>query len=246
MIIFQAFATSSIVGKLVVFVLMAFSVWGLGVWLAKLASLKTMYMKGVMVVRNYRNYTHPMGYLLKGYKREVGVCQGVIYSRVIEQFLLIMKAKGITEEQMGNWDMCTNLPKLSDTEFSLIQSVAEQTLSEQLLLIEDDMSKVALCVSVPPSLGLFGTVWGVMESFMQMGAGGGAALISAVAPGISGALLTTICGLLISIAGSFGYNDLAARVQRLTVLCENFTDEILSDISRAHRISHNNESNGML
>ena len=95
------------------------------------------------------------------------------------------------------------------------------------------MGTVANAVSTCPFLGLLGTVWGVMDAFGGM-AVSGAATLSAVAPGISGALLTTIVGLLVAIPSAIGYNVLTNRIRKLHVQMDNFAQEFMSAVQRAY------------
>ena len=69
---------------------------------------------------------------------------------------------------------------------------------EELRKLEKGMSSLATIASVSPFIGLFGTVWGVMDSFAGLG-DAGAASLRAVAPGISEALVTTAAGLFAAI-----------------------------------------------
>lgn len=93
------------------------------------------------------------------------------------------------------------------------------------------MGLLATAVSSSPMLGLLGTVWGVMDSFVAM-AQQGSVNLSAVAPGIAGALLTTVIGLLVAIPSAIGYNLLASRVRTLSVLMDNFADEFMAEVQR--------------
>ena len=85
--------------------------------------------------------------------------------------------------------------------------------------------------TIAPMMGLFGTVWGVMVSFEGMGKQGMANL-SAVAPGIASALLTTVVGLLVAIPTAVGSNFLANRIQFLCVQLENFPDKFASRLQQ--------------
>jgi biopolymer transport protein TolQ len=96
------------------------------------------------------------------------------------------------------------------------------------------MGLVATAASTAPFLGLLGTVWGVMEAFGGM-ALGGTAMLSAVAPGISGALLTTVVGLLVALPSVVGYNLLSDSIRRISVEMDNFVDELMADVERQYR-----------
>jgi len=113
---------------------------------------------------------------------------------------------------------------LTSHQVESVQAVIDRTLADEALLLEDGMGLLATAVSACPFLGLLGTVWGVMDAFMGM-ASSGAATLSAVAPGIAGALLTTVVGLLVALPSAIGYNMLTSRIRRLAVQMDNFSQE---------------------
>ena len=88
--------------------------------------------------------------------------------------------------------------------------------------------------STSPYVGLFGTVWGIMNSFRSL-ANMTQATLAAVAPGISEALVATAMGLFAAIPAVIGYNRFAARVEGLTKRYEAFADELTSIL---HRVAH--------
>ena len=94
---------------------------------------------------------------------------------------------------------------LNEVQVRGVRNVAERIDGRPVLLLENSMGLLATAVTTAPFLGLLGTVWGVMESFGGM-AVTGSAMLSAVAPGISGALLTTVVGLLVALPSAIGYN----------------------------------------
>ena len=69
---------------------------------------------------------------------------------------------------------------------------------------------------------------------MSMANSGSTMMITSVAPGISGALLTTVMGLLIAIPAVWGFNYLSDRVRSTSVKVRNFTDQLVADIARHH------------
>ena len=86
--------------------------------------------------------------------------------------------------------------------------------------------------STSPYVGLFGTVWGIMNSFRSL-ANMTQATLAAVAPGISEALIATAMGLFAAIPAVIGYNRFAARVEVLMKRYEAFVDELTSILHRA-------------
>jgi len=123
--------------------------------------------------------------------------------------------------------------KLGQTQISSVRNVAERTMADQALLLENSMGLLATAVTTAPFLGLRGTVWGVMDAFGGM-AVTGSAMLSAVAPGISGALLTTVVGLLVALPSAIGYNMLSDQIRRLCVEMDNFSQELISDVERQY------------
>lgn len=119
--------------------------------------------------------------------------------------------------------------KLTTVEIETVRSAMERTVADQILRIEDKIGYLATAVSACPFFGLFGTVWGVMVAFCGM-ASNARADISAIAPGVSGALLTTVVGLLVAIPSLIGYNLLTIIIRQLTVNMDNFVEEFMARI----------------
>jgi biopolymer transport protein TolQ len=104
---------------------------------------------------------------------------------------------------------------------------AEDTASAQIDGLDRHLGILATTGTVTPFIGLFGTVWGIMDAFQGIGATGSASL-AAVAPGISEALVTTAAGLAAAIPAVIGYNMLLARVRRLAARVDRFVPQFLS------------------
>lgn len=122
--------------------------------------------------------------------------------------------------------------ELTPLQVEVVRRVTERTVADQILALENRMGFLMTAVSVSPLLGLLGTVWGVLDAFGAMAIVGSANL-SAVAPGISAALLTTVVGLLVAIPSTIGYNLLAARIRKLAVQMDNFSQELASGLQRS-------------
>ena len=102
------------------------------------------------------------------------------------------------------------------------------SLADQLATIKSPLYSVVegICASAAPFIGLFGTVWGIMNSFRGMSLQGSAG-IAAVAPGIAEALITTAAGIGVAIPAIVAYNLLNRRVQLMTALLDRFSSEFL-------------------
>ena len=97
--------------------------------------------------------------------------------------------------------------------------------------LENNLSYLATVGSVSPYIGLFGTVWGIMESFRSL-AGVQQATLAMVAPGISEALIATAMGLLAAIPAVIAYNSFATEIDQLVVRYENFLEEFTGILQR--------------
>ena len=97
--------------------------------------------------------------------------------------------------------------------------------------LDSHLSLLATIGSISPYIGLFGTVWGIMRSFIALGAVEHASL-AMVAPGIAEALIATAMGLFAAIPAVIAYNRYAERVDRLSSTYENFAEEFATILQR--------------
>ncbi|MBM3880802.1 MAG: biopolymer transporter ExbB [Verrucomicrobia bacterium] len=112
-----------------------------------------------------------------------------------------------------------------------VKRTLERAVAQEALRLESGLILLALAVSGSPFLGLLGTVWGVMSAFSgvaQAAAAGHRPDLASMAPGVSGALITTVAGLLVAIPSMFGYNWLVHNLRVLTVELDNFAQELVS------------------
>jgi biopolymer transport protein TolQ len=112
-----------------------------------------------------------------------------------------------------------------------IQRTLRQATSSELAKLERAVPFLATAGNTAPFIGLFGTVWGIMDSFRDIGEAGSASL-AVVAPGISEALITTAMGLFAAIPAVIFFNFFSARIRSLEVEMENFSAEFLNILDR--------------
>ena len=105
------------------------------------------------------------------------------------------------------------------------------SLAREQVLLEKHLPFLATVASVSPYIGLFGTVWGIMNSFRGL-AGANQATLSAVAPGISEALIATAIGLFAAIPALIAYNRYISETDLLLSHYESFIDEFSSVLHR--------------
>jgi biopolymer transport protein TolQ len=104
-------------------------------------------------------------------------------------------------------------------------------MAREVEMLENNLTFLATVGSVSPYVGLFGTVWGIMESFRAL-AGVQQATLAMVAPGISEALIATAMGLLAAIPAVIAYNKFASEIDVMIVRYENFLEEFTGILQR--------------
>ena len=114
---------------------------------------------------------------------------------------------------------------------SRIERSMDVALSKQANQLQNNLGALASIGSVAPFIGLFGTVWGIMNAFIEIAAQQNTNL-AVVAPGIAEALLATGLGLLAAIPAVVFYNNLSADSDRLIGSYEAFADEFSTILSR--------------
>ncbi len=105
-------------------------------------------------------------------------------------------------------------------------------MSEEITRLERNMSWLATIAGVSPFIGLFGTVWGIIDAFQQLSTAGSASL-RAVAPGISEALITTAMGLFVAIPAYIFYNVFGSSIKEFGARMEDFQLEFLNLTERS-------------
>ncbi len=103
--------------------------------------------------------------------------------------------------------------------------------TRELDKLEQNLTFLATVGSTSPYIGLFGTVWGIMNSFLSLSAMKQATL-AVVAPGIAEALIATAIGLFAAIPAVIAYNRFSDRVDRIAVRYENFREEFTTLLER--------------
>jgi len=126
---------------------------------------------------------------------------------------------GFTKEKAGMENISRALSKAAETE---------------LTRLERALPFLATTGSTAPFIGLFGTVWGIMNAFRSIGLAGSASLIS-VAPGISEALVATAAGLAAAIPAVVSYNFFIQKIRVLDNDMRTFTAEFLNILDRHFR-----------
>jgi len=107
--------------------------------------------------------------------------------------------------------------------------------SEEITRLERNVPWLAITAAVTPFIGLFGTVWGIIDAFHGLGTAG-AATLRAVAPGISEALITTAAGLAAAIPAVIAYNLIGASIREFAARSDDFALEVLNAVEHIQPI----------
>lgn len=123
--------------------------------------------------------------------------------------------------------------KISPAQMHAVNAAMERAVGETALGLESQMILLATAVSGSPFLGLLGTVWGVMDTFTDVAVAGSPNLAT-MAPGVSGALITTVTALCVAIPAMFGYNFLVTSIRGMIVEMDNFAAELASEFEHRY------------
>jgi biopolymer transport protein TolQ len=143
-------------------------------------------------------------------------------------FCAAMRELQETSRKLGNAE---NLSGLSVSLKDRLDRVMRTTINREMAVLERYLGFLATIGSAGPFIGLFGTVWGIMNSFQAIGVAKNTSL-AVVAPGIAEALFATAIGLIAAIPAVMLYNKFSADVNRYGNQLEAFADDLLNVLSR--------------
>src|SRR5437867_2535447 len=110
-----------------------------------------------------------------------------------------------------------------------VQRSMQIAASEEMTRFERNVPWLAITGAVTPFIGLFGTVWGIIDAFHGLGTGG-AATLRAVAPGISEALITTAAGLAAPFPAVIAYNLIGGSIRGFAARGDDFALEMMNAV----------------
>lgn len=228
-----AIRQSNLPGQVIVLILLGWSVIVWTIMVNKGRDLSRAARETERFISHFRRESDPVTLYLRRHK-----FKGTPLYNVYEKGCLAIggelgdgEIEGVDQEELLMGGLSNNSRELSARQCELVRNNVDRTVTDEAMMLENNMGALANAVSTCPFLGLLGTVWGVMDAFGGMAVKGSATL-SAVAPGIAGALLTTIVGLLVAIPSAIGYNMLTNRIRRLHVQMDNFSQEFMSAVQR--------------
>jgi biopolymer transport protein TolQ len=215
--VWQLLATTGPVARIVLVILLVFSVLSWAIILHKYRSFKAARRESRYFLRVFRGS--------KKLSEIRASCQSLKASPLAEVFLSgyrEIENQVVVSENPGK-------PRIRSTD--AIQRSLQIASSSELTRMEQWLTWLATTGAVTPFIGLFGTVWGIIDAFHGLGTAGTATLRS-VAPGISEALITTAAGLFAAIPAVMAYNQFVQRVKEFGALMDDFALEFINIVER--------------
>jgi len=209
--LWTAFAHTGVVGKAVLGVLLLFSIFS---W-ATMIVVWSRFRQSHAASRRFMNQ-------FRKAKRLVDVQSVLGHLRYSALVGLFKAGYAEIEAQIAHSATTQSIRSLDAVERSLIRASRIETSR-----LSRFVPFLATTAAATPFIGLFGTVWGIMESFANIGATGSTS-ITAVAPGISEALINTAAGLFAAVPALLAYNYFVQQLRRARGEMEDFTLEFLN------------------
>ncbi len=224
-----SFRESNLPGKVIVVFLFIGSIYAWSIMVTKFIELRRARESSQRFLSSFRKEPNPVAVFLRRQKFGESPLYAV-YEKGCVTLGAELEALGLNSDDLFMADFSADSQALSPHQFEQVRNVMERNVADQSLVLERRMGILATAVNASPFLGLLGTVWGVMEAFTGM-AIIGTATLSAVAPGIAAALLTTVMGLMVALPSAIGYNLLAGQIAELQVQTSNFAKEYVDKVA---------------
>jgi len=222
------FMMSNMMGKIIVLIQIASSIIAAAIIIGKNKELASIAGNNRRFVKEFLAGGDVLAFYLSR-KKMAMMALAMIYERTCERLVKFL-APDTRRAVLGRQQEGQERASLSASEIELVRSTCEHTVMEEEIRVELGMGLLATIVTASPMLGLLGTVWGVLDAFADMGTQN-TVLLSAIAPSISAALLTTVVGLLVAIPCAIFYNSLAGKIRQINNDMEGFADEIIGRIA---------------
>lgn len=114
----------------------------------------------------------------------------------------------------------------------MVERALKKTMTIETSKLENSLTFLATTGSTAPFIGLFGTVWGIMTSFIGLAGSEGVPSLDVVAPGIAEALIATAIGLAAAIPAAVAFNYFLSKVKKIDLEMENFSADFLNVVER--------------
>ena len=219
-IFIKAFFQSGIAGKAIILALVGMSIYTWAIIGNRFSLFKKLKQESEWFLDNFRKHHHHDIFAL--YTKKLSGLNSyipVLYKeacRELARFLQERESRTITRDELN-----------------MIENMLYKNISELMVNYNRSLSVLATSASTGPLLGLFGTVWGIMDVFDGIGMKGSIS-IGSVAPGIAEALATTVAGLIVAIPAAVSYNYFIHTVKMMHQEMNNFSMEMIITIEKQY------------
>jgi biopolymer transport protein TolQ len=225
-----AFEHSTIAGKLVLTLLCITSVFSWSIMVTKLRVIQFARKQTSRFLAAFRKDRQPLR-LFESNARFPGAPLFNVYRAGCQEMTFhLLGSAEVDETFRARLEIAD---KITPAQMGAVNAAMERAVGETALELESQMILLATAVSGSPFLGLLGTVWGVMDTFTDVAVAGSPSL-TAMAPGVSGALITTVTALCVAIPAMFGYNYLVTNIRGMIVEMDNFAAELASEFEHKY------------
>src|SRR3954467_14915744 len=229
-----AFNHATIAGKLILLLLAIVSIFSWSIMLTKLRVIRFAQKQNVRFLAAFRQDRQPLRLFEKNARFLGSPVFNVYRAGGQELTFQLLGSAEVDETFRARLEIAD---KISSAQMGAVTAAMERAVGETALDLESQMILLATAVSGSPFLGLLGTVWGVMDAFTGVAEAGSPSLTS-MAPGVSGALITTVTALCVAIPAMFGYNFLVTSIRAIVVEMDNFAAELASEFEHKY-VDHN-------
>ncbi|MEP6810111.1 MAG: MotA/TolQ/ExbB proton channel family protein [Chthoniobacterales bacterium] len=225
-----AFEHATVAGKFVLGCLLVGSIFSWSIMVTKLRVVRFAWKQSARFREAFRQDRQPLR-LFEGHARFPGSPLFNVYRAGCQEMAFHLLGSAEVDEtfraRLGSAE------KITPAQMGAVNAAMERAVGETALGLESQMILLASAVSGAPFLGLLGTVWGVMDTFTDVAVAGSSNLTT-MAPGVSGALITTVMSLCVAIPAMFGYNFLVTSIRGMIVEMDNFAAELASEFEHKY------------
>jgi len=215
--VWQLLSNSGLVARLVLVILLFFSIFSWAIILLKAGRFRRARQESQQFLALFRQ-----GKRLSDIRTACGNMKSTPLAGIFLAGYREIENQAVPRENPGT-------PKIRS--LASVQRALGIAGSSELTHMEGWLTWLATTAAVTPFVGLFGTVWGIIDAFHGLGSAGTASLRS-VAPGISEALITTAAGLFAAIPALIAYNQFVQRVKEFGAMIDDFALEFLNMTER--------------
>ncbi len=228
--LYYSFTESTVEGKIILLALFFASIFSWSVMVTKFRTLRFAGRQSERFSAHFHRDRQPLRIYESGARFDGSPLFHIYEAGCTELCFQMLGSTEVDETFHARLDASD---KITPAQMRAITAAMERAVGESALDLESQMNVLSMAVSGAPFLGLLGTVWGVMDAFGGI-ASAGSANLAAMAPGVSGALITTVVGLLVAIPAMFGYNFLVTSLRSIIVRSDNFAAELASEIEHRY------------